>query len=66
MMTGRRSSKNVLATGVVFCCLTVSAPASSLPGDTSQDWLSRVQREIANSEYEVTWQSADKLADLGY
>ena len=39
-------------------------PGGLPQGGTSPDWWSRVQQEIADSEYEVTWQVADTLGDV--
>ncbi len=40
------------------------APATVPPPDAPEGWWSKVQEELAASEYEVTWQSGTVLADL--
>ncbi len=43
---------------------TVLAAGDAAPADVPADWWAGVRKQIADAEYEVTWQSQTPLADL--
>jgi hypothetical protein len=58
--------------GFAIACALIGTLAASIaadlsaepPPDVPADWLSTVQRDIADSEYHVTWQDHTLLADV--
>jgi len=52
----------LLSSALVAVLLTIG-PLAAADND-SDDWLSRVQQRIADSEYQVTWQEATRLQNV--